>query len=116
VKVAVAPGTALLVAVSVLAYWPALSAGFVWDDTEHIIANANLRDGAGLARIWLEPRSLPQYYPLVHTTFWLEYRAWKTDATGYHAVNVLLHALNALLFWRLLRRLDAGQCLRGASK
>jgi protein O-mannosyl-transferase len=71
-----------------------------------VVANANLRDLPGLVRTWTEPRSLPQYYPLVHTAFWAEYQVWGDRPAGYHLVNVLLHALNAVLFWRLLRRLD----------
>lgn len=63
----------LLVAV-VLAYAPAYRAGWVWDDREHVVANENLRSVEGLRRTWFEPRSLPQYYPLVHTAFWLEHQ------------------------------------------
>jgi tetratricopeptide (TPR) repeat protein len=102
-------GAALVVAV-VLAYRPAMSAGFIWDDPDYIVNNANLRDLQGLRATWFEPTSLPQYYPLVHTTFWLEFQAWGLWAPGYHVVNVLLHAANTVLLWLLLRRL----ALRGA--
>ena len=49
------------------------------------------------AQIWLEPTSLPQYYPAVHTTFWIEYRLWGLDPRGYHATNVGLHVISTLL-------------------
>src|SRR5437879_4713086 len=59
------------------AYLPALRCGFIWDDDDYVTQNLTLRDTAGLRRIWFEVGATPQYYPLVHTTFWLEYHAWK---------------------------------------
>src|SRR5438046_7687303 len=100
----VLPALALALLV-VAAYLPALHAGFIWDDDAYVTANATLRTLDGLRRIWLEPGAVPQYYPVTFTSFWLEYRLWGLDPVGYHLVNVLLHALNAALVWRILRRL-----------
>jgi len=88
-----------------LAYEPALRAGFIWDDDVYVTDNANLVEPGGLRRIWLEPRTSPQYYPVVHTSFWIEQRLWGSAPFGYHLVNVLLHFAAALLVWRLLERL-----------
>ena len=90
----------------VLAYLPALSGEFLWDDDLYVSRNPALETTQGLWNIWFKLGETPQYYPLVFTSFWLEYRLWGLDPTGYHAVNVLLHALNALLLWRLLRQLE----------
>jgi tetratricopeptide (TPR) repeat protein len=96
---------AVIVLLTVIAYIPAIESGFVWDDNKYVTENVTLNSLSGLAQIWLEPRSSPQYYPLVFTSFWVEYRLWGLDPLGYHAVNVLLQALNALLLWVALKRL-----------
>jgi len=96
----------LLLLVVVAAHAAALGAGFVWDDDDYVTANAQLDDAQGLVRIWTKLGAVPQYYPLVHTTFWVEHRLWGERPLGYHAVNVLLHAGNALLVWTILRRLS----------
>jgi Flp pilus assembly protein TadD len=97
---------ALILALAVAAYLPALQAGFIWDDDDHVTQNQVLEDGSGLRKIWFERGSTPQYYPLVHTSFWLERRLWGLNPAGYHATNILLHALAALLLWRVLVRLN----------
>ena len=91
-------------------YLPAFSAGFVWDD-EVFTDAAAVREWSGLWKIWFafSPRAIPNeghYWPLVHTTFWLEHKLWGFAPAGYHAVNVLLHAANTVLLWRLAGRLD----------
>lgn len=83
-------------------YAPLIDAGFIWDDNVYVTQNATLRTLSGLYRIWLVPGSVPQYYPLVHTTFWVEYHLWGLHAAGYHVVNVLLHAASVVLLWRVL--------------
>ncbi len=82
-----------------------MNGGFIWDDDDYVQDNLTLRSLAGLGQIWFQPGATRQYYPLVHTTYWLEYRLWGLDPTGYHVVNVILHALSAVLVWRLLIRL-----------
>lgn len=100
------PGVLVIVALALAAYLPALRAGFIWDDPDYVVNNLNLRDAPGLADTWFSPRTLPQYYPLVHTTFWVEYQLWGLNPFGYHLVNVLLHIGSALLLWKLLSKLD----------
>ncbi len=96
---------ALIALLAAAVYWPVVDCGFVWDDDDYVTQNPVLRTLGGFYCIWFEPRSLPQYYPLVHTTFWLEYRLWGTAPLGYHVVNVVLHAGSAWLLWRLLEQL-----------
>ena len=100
----------LIVLLVFLAYLPALRNGFIWDDDSYVTENPTLRDPGGLQRIWFEVGAVPQYYPMVHTTFWLEYHLWGLNPVGYHLINVLLHATAAILLWQVLRRLQ----IRGA--
>ena len=96
----------LLIALTLLAYAPAMHGGFIWDDDDYVTANPNLRLSGGLADIWLAPSKSPQYYPLVYTTFWIEHQLWDFNAAGYHVDNILLQALAAILLWRLLEMLE----------
>ena len=97
---------AFLVALMLIVYLPALRAGFNWDDDAYVTNNLTLRNVQGLSQIWGRLTATPQYYPLVYTSFWLEYHLWGLNPLGYHVVNVLLHTLAAILLWRVLVRLQ----------
>jgi protein O-mannosyl-transferase len=88
-----------------LSYWPALRAGFVWDDEPLVTANPLLRSLSGLGEIWTGSRTA-DYFPITNTVFWIEYHLFGPNASGYHALNILLQAANALLVWLVLRRLQ----------
>ena len=103
-----AAGAATLALLVAACYFPALSGGFVWDDVS-FSEEPVIHRWSGLWSIWFSPadiRNEGHYWPIVYTTFWLEHKLWGLAPLGYHAVNVLLHAVNTLLVWRLLRRLD----------
>ena len=100
---------AAIVVITLLAYWPSLGGGFLWDDDGHVTP-VGLRSMDGLRRIWTEPGATQQYYPMLHTAFWIEHRLWGDAPAGYRLVNLLFHAASACLLARILRRLD----VRGA--
>lgn len=87
------------------AFYPALGNGYIWDDDEYVTTNATLRSVDGLRRIWLEPDANWQYYPLVFTTFWVEYHLWGLEPFGFHLTNICLHAAAAALLYLVLARL-----------
>jgi tetratricopeptide (TPR) repeat protein len=95
---------AALIVATLAAYRPAWNGGLVWDDDAHVTAPA-LRTAEGLRRIWLEPGATQQYYPLVHSAFWVIGRVSGERTLAYHLVNILLHATSAFLIALLLRRL-----------
>ena len=99
------PAAVLLALLTLIVYLPSLSNGFIWDDDSYVQKNPTLRSAEGLWKIWTQPTATPQYYPLVHTSFWFEYQMWEDRAIGYHIDNILLHTLGAILLWLLLSRL-----------
>jgi protein O-mannosyl-transferase len=85
----------------------ALSNDFVnWDDHETLLNNSRYR-GLG----WTELRwmfttfHMGHYQPLSWVSFAIDFLVWGTNPVGYHLTNVVLHALNAVLFFFLARLL-----------
>jgi hypothetical protein len=102
-------GGALIISLTIVAYLPVLRAGFIWDDDDHLTANPAMTAPHGLRMIW-SSLAVSRYYPLTLTSFWVQRRFWGLDPLPYHAVNIALQAVNAMLLWMLLRRLQ----VRGA--
>ena len=94
----------LIVCCTLLAYLPALSGGLLWDDAAHV-TRPELRSLHGLWRIWSDLGATQQYYPLLHSAFWVEYKLWGDATLGYHLANLLLHAAAAILVMLIMRRL-----------
>jgi tetratricopeptide (TPR) repeat protein len=95
---------ALIVLATLAAYAPVYRAGFIWNDSDYVTAPA-LQSWSGLGRIWFQVGATEQYYPLLHSAFWIEHRLWGDAPIGYHLLNVALHATSAALLLALLRRL-----------
>ena len=93
-----------MAAAVLLAYLPAIEGGPLWDDFGHITA-PEFRSLGGLWRIWSELGATQQYYPLLHSAFWLEHGLWGDTFAGYHLANVAFHAASAFLVVLILRRL-----------
>jgi protein O-mannosyl-transferase len=87
-----------------LVYSPAWHGGILWDDEAHLTP-PGLQSLHGLFRIWFDLKATQQYYPLVHSAFWLESQLWGYDTLGYHLVNILLHVVATILVATILRRL-----------
>jgi Flp pilus assembly protein TadD len=100
----VAARAAGLVVLVLVAYLPAFGGGWLWDDDILITANPLVTEARGLWGIWFNNTS-PDYFPATLTSYWVEYRLWGDWAPGYRAVNILVHAVNTILVWRILARL-----------
>jgi len=106
----VLPDIAILVLV-VAVYLPALRGEFIWDDDSHITENPYIVGSWGLRAIWTGGSAT--YYPLTETTFWIEHALWGLNPFPFHLVNLLMHALCAILLRHVLLGLGAPQA--GAS-
>jgi tetratricopeptide (TPR) repeat protein len=108
------PESLALLALVLAAYWGVWHDGFIWDDDAHV-TRAGLRSLRGLLRIWTEPGATQQYYPVLHTAFWLEHRLWGDAPSWYHAANIALHGAAACLLLRVLRNLGVAGAFLGAA-
>ena len=109
----------VIVALCFLSYLYVLfQAQWIWDDPDYVWRNPNLVEDGGFGKIWTSNAATPQYYPIVHSTFWFEYKLIDPEvpyqetlpAGLFHFNNVLIFALTALAFWKVLLRLR----IRGA--
>jgi len=107
----------LILVAALATYIPAMSAGFIWDDAQHLTRNSVVRDPIGIWRAWVSPDTANSF-PLTASVFWLQVRLgdvfhiWNLDFllehadggvfSGYHVVNILLHGIAAVLTWRVL--------------
>jgi hypothetical protein len=103
----------LIVCCTFLAYLPALDGGLLWDDAGHV-TRPELRSLHGLWRIWSDLGATQQYYPLLHSAFWIEQKLWGDAMLGYHLANLLLHAAAAILVMLIMRRLGLPGGLAGS--
>ncbi len=92
-----------LVIATFLAYKSCWHGPWLWDDDIHLYQNPVLQPG-GLAHVWV-PGSYYSYWPLTYSAYWLGDRLWGLQPFGYHLTNIALHAISALLLWRILLRL-----------
>jgi tetratricopeptide (TPR) repeat protein len=91
----------LTLLVTGMAFLPALQNGFVdWDDDVNIVDNPNYR-GLGLRQLrWMFTNlNMGHYQPLGWVTLGLDYVLWGMDPFGYHLTNLILHAVNAAIFY-----------------
>ncbi len=102
----------ILVGISVAIYAPNLQAGFLtWDDDLMVLANPLVLSPNGLSAIWSRTAHTHGWpnYPLFYTSLWLNHRLWGLEPAAYHAANIALHVLNAVLVLAVLRRLGLGR-------
>ena len=86
---------------SVLLYVPTLQSPFVYDDLLEIVRNASIRD---LSHIGSVVRAYPTR-PLTNLSYAIDFARSGLNPFAYHVTNVLLHAVNVVLVFFLVRLL-----------
>jgi len=94
----------LLILLTVLVYLPTMRGGLIWDDDKLIFRNRTVRASDGLYQFWFKAAG-QDYRPVACSFWWLEWHVWDGRAPDYHVVNVLLHGIDAVLVWLVLRQL-----------
>jgi Flp pilus assembly protein TadD len=96
-------------ALTLCVFLPLLGNGFVnWDDQANFLDNPHYR-GFGWSNLrWMFTTAhLGHYIPITWLTLALDYTVWGLNPAGYHLTSALLHAVNALLVYRLASALLA---------
>lgn len=98
---------------ALILYWPSLQfSALSWDDQDHIFRNPGLISGqfADILEFWKKPY-FSLYIPVTYTIWALVYKICthlNVDISfGLHLLNVLVHAGNGILLYRLARRIGA---------
>jgi protein O-mannosyl-transferase len=94
-------GMLFIFALVFIVYNPILPGSFLMDDHRLIKDENPLVNGQfSPLNIWFQTD-----FTLSTFALWLQWLAWGEHPGCYHAVNMALHALSAVLLWRLLARL-----------
>ncbi len=87
-----------------LAYWNSFSGPFVFDDVASVVENQQIREWWHVGGLLTSERELPVAgRPVVNASFALNYALGGLNVWGYHAWNVSVHLLCALLVFALVR-------------
>ena len=104
---------ALLVGTTVLVYARVSGFPFVeWDDPEYISRNPMVQSGFTFEGVrWaLVSTELANWFPLTGLSFMSETQLFGVNASVHHVTNLVLHCLNAILLFVVLRR-ATGRCV-----
>jgi Flp pilus assembly protein TadD len=103
---------AVLVAVVFLVFGQTLRRGFVnYDDDQYFYANPHVLAGlTGQGVAWaFQSGYANNWHPLTWMSLMLDVKCFGPGAFGPHLTNVILHAVNAVLLFLLLRRMTGAR-------
>ena len=85
-------------------YWPVRHGDWLWDDHWEVTDNPEVTGATTWGAIWLAP-SQADYLPLKTTALRLVWMGFGSSPAVYHVLSIGLHALSALLVWRVFAAL-----------
>ncbi|MBN2453122.1 MAG: tetratricopeptide repeat protein [Candidatus Omnitrophica bacterium] len=95
---------------AVIIYSNSLGGSFISDDGYFIVKNIHIKSLANIPSFFVSPTAVAfaelshdVYRPVTAASYAVDYHLWRLNTFGYHLENVLLHALNAILLFILLR-------------
>ncbi len=97
---------ALVVMAAMAAYANSFQGLFVFDDDDSIGKNATIRELGQMGRVFSPPHEgeTVSGRPVLNLSFAVNYALGGTDPWGYHAVNLSIHIVAALLLLGIVRR------------
>ena len=101
----------LLVFATVGVYWPVATQGFInFDDPDYVSSNPRVQAGLTLASVQWAFTSLyaSNWHPLTWLSHELDCQLYGLKPAGHHVTSLLLHIVNSLLLFLLLKRLTGG--------
>jgi len=98
----------LLVATSLVLYWPVTGYDFIaLDDNLYVVENQHIQKGLTCKGIaWaMTTLDTTNWHPLTWLSLMMDHELYGLNAAGYHVTNLFLHILNVIFLFLLLQRM-----------
>src|SRR5258707_705586 len=96
----------LLILATFVVYYPSLHNGFVnYDDPRYVMHNPNIQSGLTWQSLYWAVTAYYEsnWHPLTWMSHALDISLFRLNPARHHAVNILIHVLNALLLFFVLQ-------------
>lgn len=103
----------IITVLTVLCYYPNFSGEFIMDDIFLVKENAFIREAPSLFTYLSQEDGITDasdagkfhtgyYRPLINLTYWIDYKVWGMNASGFRSTNLLMHILACFILFNLL--------------
>ena len=104
----------VIIAATLVVYWPAQRNGFVWDDTALVQRDPLIRSWHLIPEgfrhfLFIDATASNFYRPLQRVSFTLDYALWDQSAAGWHLTSIYLHIAAAIALFFLVEKLIANR-------